>query len=158
MTLPLAQVGPLWRAVHRRSPKAGFPKTKDRHTPRLRLCANWGVDGQPGLIVTGWPQGPPESETGSENDSGSAGGEENLPAEGGPAVVPPNPAAAAQAPALDNDGAADAAAGAEAPAAASAAADDVATTPLAAPPALPLAGGVGGTPSAYSGSREWYDP
>lgn len=157
MTLPLAQVGPLWRAVRRRSPKAWFPKTKDRHTPRLRLWANWGVDGQPGLIVTGWPQGPPESETGSENDFGAECGEENPPAEGGPAVVPPDAAAAAHAPALDNDRAADAAAGAEALAAA-AVADDIATTPPAAAPALPLAGGVGGAPPAYSGSSEWYDP
>lgn len=72
-------------------------------------------------------------------------------------MVPPDAAAAAHAPALDNDRAADAAAGAEALAAA-AVADDIATTPPAAAPALPLAGGVGGAPPAYSGSSEWYDP
>lgn len=52
-TLPLAVVGPLWQALRHRCSAARFARVQDQHTPRLRLWANWGVDGHPGMVVYG---------------------------------------------------------------------------------------------------------
>lgn len=169
VTLPLAQVGPLWNGVRARCPAAGFHKTRDQHTPRLRLWANRGVNGHPGLVVFGWPVAPTQADSGT--DDAEEEGEHapsDTPAEGVPggvgvpprAAPPPAPAAAA----AHSDSAAHAGGGAEPPAAASAAADGpAADAPPDAPPpaaASPPAGsgGVVATAAAPPVSSEWYDP